>query len=139
MERIFKEKHTGLSPNKTIEILKSIYTVQTKLPISNPNAAIIIVNNEQQEAVLKTFNTPYSFWNIHCRKQDVIGRYSKFSIGVISILIENFLRVLKNLCGGGSQPAHYPSVPSCCIYLLETHMKKFHKKTPQKFAGIISR
>ncbi|MEE6185679.1 hypothetical protein [Niabella digestorum] len=126
MERIFKEKHTGLSPNKTIEILKSIYTVQTKLPISNPNAAIIIVNNEQQEAVLKTFNTPYSFWNIHCRKQDVIGRYSKFSIGVISILIENFLRVI-------AKPLWWRLTAcalSICAILLYLLIRNPHEKIP---------
>lgn len=56
MERVLKQNNTGLSPNKALEILKSIYTVETILPASSKKASLLIVINEEQKRLLNSFN-----------------------------------------------------------------------------------
>lgn len=59
LERQLKEKKLSVSPEKAIEVMKSIYSVNTILPSSKKEASILIVNDEQQQTLLKAFNIQF--------------------------------------------------------------------------------
>ena len=60
LERQLKEKRTGLSPDKAIDILKSIYGIQTILPISNKPMEIILAKSDEQKEILTAFNVNFA-------------------------------------------------------------------------------
>lgn len=55
-ERQLKEKQTGLSPEKALDILKSIFGIKTILPVSNKPIEIIMANTDEQVKLLTAFN-----------------------------------------------------------------------------------
>ena len=59
LERLLKIKNLDYSPEKAIDILKSIYAMQTILPVSKKNAEIIMVNNFEQKEILDAFDIKY--------------------------------------------------------------------------------
>ena len=59
LERQLKLKNLSLSPEKALAIMKSIYSVNTILPVSQKEVSVIIVKNEDQKRVLNAFNIPY--------------------------------------------------------------------------------
>lgn len=59
LERQLKEKQLAVSPEKALEIMKSIYSVNTILPTSKKEVSIIIVKDEQQQKLLQAFNINY--------------------------------------------------------------------------------
>jgi len=59
LERQLKEKQTGLSPEKALDILKSIYGVKTILPVSNKPVEIIMAKTQEQMALLSEFNLKF--------------------------------------------------------------------------------
>jgi hypothetical protein len=46
-ERQLKEKHTGFTPDKALDVLKSIFGVKTILPVSNKPTEIIMANTDE--------------------------------------------------------------------------------------------
>lgn len=58
-ERQLNEKQTGLSPEKALDILKSIYGVKTILPVSNKIVEIIMANTKEQKELLAVFNVEF--------------------------------------------------------------------------------
>jgi transposase len=58
-ERQLNEKNTGLSPEKALDILKSIYGVKTTLPVSNKTIEIIMANTKEQKKLLSDFNIQF--------------------------------------------------------------------------------
>lgn len=59
LERQLQQKKTGLSPAKAIDILKSVYTVETILPISRKKKQLLIVKNQVQKDTLAALNIRY--------------------------------------------------------------------------------
>ena len=59
LERQLLEKHTGLSPEKALDILKSIYGVRTMLPISKKISEIVMANTKEQKELLSLFNIKF--------------------------------------------------------------------------------
>lgn len=59
LERQLKDKKSSISPEKAIDILKSIYGITTVLPISGKYQEIIMANTDEQKAVLDLFNIKY--------------------------------------------------------------------------------
>jgi transposase len=59
LERQLKTKKLSITPEKAIEILKSIYSVNTILPASKKETAIIIVKTKEQQDLLDAFNIVY--------------------------------------------------------------------------------
>ncbi len=55
-ERQLVEKHTGLTPEKALDILKSIYGIKTILPVSNRTVEIVMANTKEQKELLSAFN-----------------------------------------------------------------------------------
>jgi transposase len=55
LERLLKEKKAGLSPEKAIDILKTIYKVTITLPYSKTNESRLFLPNEEQRTLLKPF------------------------------------------------------------------------------------
>ena len=55
LERLLKEKKAGLSPEKVIDILKTIYKVTITLPYSKTKESRLFMPNEEQRALLKLF------------------------------------------------------------------------------------
>ena len=53
------EKGSTISPERAIEILKSIYGVSTNLPISGKYQEIILANTDEQKNILDIFNVKY--------------------------------------------------------------------------------
>jgi transposase len=58
-ERQLNEKQTGLSPEKALDILKSIYGVKTTLPVSNKTVEIVMANTREQKELLSVFNIEF--------------------------------------------------------------------------------
>ena len=58
-ERQLYEKHTGLSPEKALDILKSIYGIKTTLPVSNKTVEIVMANTREQKELLLEFNIEF--------------------------------------------------------------------------------
>jgi len=56
LERQLIEKKTGLSPEKALDILKSIYGVKTVMPVSNKAVEIIMAKTKEQKDLLSAFN-----------------------------------------------------------------------------------
>lgn len=59
LERQLKDKESSISPEKAIDILKSIYGITTVLPISGKNQEIIMANTDEQKEILDLFNIKY--------------------------------------------------------------------------------
>ena len=55
LERLLKEKKAGLSPEKVIDILKTIYKVTITLPYSKTKESRLFLPNEEQRTLLKLF------------------------------------------------------------------------------------
>lgn len=55
LDRQLTIKQTGLSPEKAIDILKSIFAIQIKLPQSQQSKTILIAKQDDQAALLKAF------------------------------------------------------------------------------------
>jgi len=56
LERQLREKNSRLSPTKAIDIMKTIYRLQVKLPKSQKEATILFAQEEEQVELLKLFN-----------------------------------------------------------------------------------
>jgi len=56
LERQLNEKQTKLSPEKALDILKSIYGVKTILPASNKPIEIVMAKTKEQKDLLSTFS-----------------------------------------------------------------------------------
>ena len=56
LERQLKEKQINLSPEKAVQIMQSIFTVNTKLPVSRKNVQIIIAKSIEQQQLLQAFD-----------------------------------------------------------------------------------
>ena len=56
LERILKEKNTGLTPEKAIEIAKTIYQIEAILPQSKQPISRLLINNEEQRYLAKLFS-----------------------------------------------------------------------------------
>lgn len=59
LERQLIEKQTGLSPEKALDILKSIYGVKTLLPVSYKTMEIIMAKTNEQKELLSAFNIKF--------------------------------------------------------------------------------
>lgn len=59
LERLLRIKNIDYSPEKAIDILKSIYAMQTILPVSKKNIEIIMAKNFEQKEILDAFNIKY--------------------------------------------------------------------------------
>jgi len=55
LERQLKENISGLSPEKTIDILKTIYGINLKLPQSGQTKLMLLDKTQQQKNVLNLF------------------------------------------------------------------------------------
>ena len=55
LERLLKEKKAELSPEKAIDILKTIYKVTITLPYSKTKESRLFLPNEEQRTLLKLF------------------------------------------------------------------------------------
>jgi len=55
LERLLKEKKAGLSPEKTIDILKTIYKVTITLPYSKTKESRLFLPNQEQQTLMKLF------------------------------------------------------------------------------------
>jgi transposase len=55
LERQLRLKQSTLSPEKAIEIMQSIFAVQTTLPASNKPVEIIMAKTEEQQHLLRSF------------------------------------------------------------------------------------
>ncbi len=56
MERQLKEKQAGLSPEKAIDILKTIYEITITTPYSKQKQSRLHLPNDEQQNLLKLFN-----------------------------------------------------------------------------------
>lgn len=56
LERQLNDKKAGISPEKAIDILKTIYSLTITTPYSNLKHTRLIIKNDEQSALLKTFN-----------------------------------------------------------------------------------
>jgi transposase len=59
LERRLKQKGVALSVQKAIELLKSIYTIDTLLPASNKMGKLIIPENNEQRELLNALDIKY--------------------------------------------------------------------------------
>ena len=59
LERLLKVKKLGYSPEKALDVLKSIYGINTVLPISKKKIEIIMAKNAEQREILEAFNIKY--------------------------------------------------------------------------------
>ena len=59
LERQLKEKDTGLSVEKALDILKSIYGIKTILPVSNKTVEIVMAKTSEQTSLLSAFNIKF--------------------------------------------------------------------------------
>ena len=55
-ERQLKEKQTGITPEKALDILKSIFGIKTVLPVSNKPTEIIMAKTKEQLKLLSAFD-----------------------------------------------------------------------------------
>jgi transposase len=56
LERLLKEKNSGLTPEKAIEIAKTIYEIEAVLPHSKQPLSKLLINTEEQRHLVKLFN-----------------------------------------------------------------------------------
>jgi len=56
LERQLNLKQTGLSPEKAIEIMQSIFAVQTTLPQSAKSLELVMAKTEEQQSLLRHFD-----------------------------------------------------------------------------------
>lgn len=56
LERQLKEKHSELSPEKAIDILKTIYQVSFETPFSNKVYKKLLLKNQEQKDIINLFN-----------------------------------------------------------------------------------
>ena len=59
LERQLTALKAGISAQKAIEIMKSIYAVNTKLPASGKQTSIILAKTEEQRHLLNCFQVPF--------------------------------------------------------------------------------
>jgi len=59
LQRQLNEKKIGLSPEKAIDILKTIYGIYLILPQSKKKKLLLLVKQEEQVALLKAFNIDF--------------------------------------------------------------------------------
>ncbi len=59
LERQLKKKRLQYSPEKALDILKSIYSVRTTLPKSRMQTEIIMANTKEQKDILHAFNIKF--------------------------------------------------------------------------------
>ena len=59
LERQLLEKNVGISLEKAMDILKSIYAISTVLPQSKMITEIIMANTPEQKLILEKFNLPF--------------------------------------------------------------------------------
>ena len=56
LERQLKEKKSALSPEKTIDILKTIYQVSIQSPYSNSNHTRLLIKTYEQKTLIDLFD-----------------------------------------------------------------------------------
>ena len=56
LERQLKEKKSVLSPEKTIDILKTIYKVNIQSPFSNTKHTRLLIKTDEQQALIELFD-----------------------------------------------------------------------------------
>jgi len=59
LERQLAQKKTGLSPEKALDILKSIYGIKTITPVSNKTVEIVMAKTKEQKRLLSDFNIDF--------------------------------------------------------------------------------
>lgn len=59
LERQLQLKQTGISPEKAIAIMQSIFAVQTTLPISAKSIELIMAKTEEQQSLLRYFEIKF--------------------------------------------------------------------------------
>jgi transposase len=59
LERQLNEKKANLSPEKAIDILKTIYSLTLTTPYSNTKHTRLLIKNQEQSDLLKLFNLPW--------------------------------------------------------------------------------
>ncbi len=59
LERQLKEKKINISPEKAVEIMQSIFTVTTKLPVSRKTTKIILAKTFEQQQLLSAFDIKF--------------------------------------------------------------------------------
>jgi len=59
LERQLKEKQSLLSPEKAVEIMQSIFAIQTVLPLARKPIELIMAKTEEQQALLKQFDIKF--------------------------------------------------------------------------------
>lgn len=59
LERLLKKKKLDYSPEKALDVLNSIYGINTVLPISKKKIEIIMAKNAEQREILDAFNIKY--------------------------------------------------------------------------------
>lgn len=59
LERQLHEKKLNLSAEKAVEIMQSIFTVNTKLPVSGKSIKLIMAKTFEQQQLLTTFNVKF--------------------------------------------------------------------------------
>ncbi len=59
LERQLKEKELNLSAEKAVEIMQSIFTVTTKLPVSRKSIQIIMAKTFEQQQLLSAFDVKF--------------------------------------------------------------------------------
>ena len=59
LERQLQLKQTGISPEKAIAIMQSIFAVQTTLPISAKSIELIMAKTEEQQILLRHFEIKF--------------------------------------------------------------------------------
>ncbi|MBK7377530.1 MAG: IS1634 family transposase [Ignavibacteriales bacterium] len=59
LERQLKNKNSALSPEKTIDILKTIYSITIMTPYSKSRYTRLLIKNEQQEDLLNLFGIAF--------------------------------------------------------------------------------
>lgn len=59
LERQLKEKQINLSPERAVQIMQSIFTVTTKLPVSGKTVPLILAKSFEQQQLLDAFNVNF--------------------------------------------------------------------------------
>jgi hypothetical protein len=59
LERQLKNKNSALSPEKIIDILKTIYSITIMTPYSKSRYTRLLIKNEQQEDLLNLFGIAF--------------------------------------------------------------------------------
>ncbi len=59
LERQLKDKQLNLSPEKAVQIMQSIFTVTTKLPVSKKTIQLILAKTFEQQQLLQAFDVKF--------------------------------------------------------------------------------